>query len=142
MIAFDRFLDRLLQMYPDRWVVKGGFALQLRIGDQARTTKDIDLLLRGEGVDIHEPHQSAGFMDIGDWFSFEVPPSSGEAFGVPDVSRYNIRAILDGRLFESPAWTRTSPSRISRDLCRQWVSLMAMSCIVFISMINKGWGPR
>jgi len=40
-------------------------------------------------------------MDLGDWFSFEVPPSSGEAFGVPGVSRYNIRALLDGRLFEA-----------------------------------------
>lgn len=101
MIAFDRYLDRLLQMYPDRWVVKGGFALQLRIGDQARTTKDIDLLLREEGIDIHDSLQTAGFMDLGDWFSFEVPPSPGEAFGVPGVSRYNIRAILDGRLFEA-----------------------------------------
>ena len=101
MIAFDRFLDRLLQMYPDLWVVKGGFALQLRMGDQARTTKDIDLLLREEGVDIHKYLQTAGFMDLGDWFSFEVPPSSGEAFGVPGVSRYNIRALLDGRLFEA-----------------------------------------
>ena len=100
-IAFDRFLDRLLQMYPDRWVVKGGFAIQLRIGDQARTTKDIDLLLCEEGIDIHESLQAAGFMDLGDWFSFEVPPSSGEAFGVPGVSRFNIRALLDGRLFEA-----------------------------------------
>lgn len=101
MVAFDRFLDRLLQMYPDSWVVKGGFALQLRIGNQARTTKDIDLLLREEKTDIHGSLQSAGFMDIGDWFSFEVPPTPGEAFGVPGVSRFNIRAILDGRLFES-----------------------------------------
>ena len=53
MVALDRFLDRLLQMYPDRWVVKGGFAIQLRIGNQARTTKDIDLLLREENMDIH-----------------------------------------------------------------------------------------
>lgn len=101
MIAFDRFLSRLLELKPDRWVIKGGFALQLRIGDRARTTKDIDLLFREEGVDIHESLQVAGFMDLSDWFSFEVPPSSGEAFGVPGVSRYNIRAILDGRLFEA-----------------------------------------
>ncbi|TFG90656.1 MAG: nucleotidyl transferase AbiEii/AbiGii toxin family protein [Candidatus Atribacteria bacterium] len=101
MVAFDRFLDRLLQMYPDLWVVKGGFALQLRIGNQARTTKDIDLLLREEKIDVQGSLQNAGFMDIGDWFSFEVPPSPGEAFGVPGVSRFYIRAILDGRLFES-----------------------------------------
>lgn len=27
IVALDRFLDRLLQMYPDCWVDKGGFAL-------------------------------------------------------------------------------------------------------------------
>lgn len=101
MVAFDRFLDRLLQMCPDRWVVKGGFALQLRIGNKARTTKDIDLLLREETMDVHEALQNAGFMDLGDWFSFEVPPSPGIVIGVTGVSRYNIRAILDGRLFEA-----------------------------------------
>lgn len=30
-----------------------------------------------------------------------VPPFPGEAFGLPGVSRFNIRAILDGRLFEA-----------------------------------------
>lgn len=45
MIAFDRFLARLLREKPEEWVVKGGLALQLRLGERARTTKDIDLLL-------------------------------------------------------------------------------------------------
>jgi predicted nucleotidyltransferase component of viral defense system len=43
MVAFDRFLARLAKKQPDAWIVKGGFALQLRLGDRARTTKDIDL---------------------------------------------------------------------------------------------------
>ena len=41
MIAFDRFLARLAKSDPEAWVVKGGFALQLRLGARARTTKDI-----------------------------------------------------------------------------------------------------
>ena len=44
MVAFDRFLARLLHDQPDAWVVKGGLALQLRLGARARTTKDIDVL--------------------------------------------------------------------------------------------------
>ena len=43
MVAFDRFLARLAKKEPEAWIVKGGFALQLRLGDRARTTKDIDV---------------------------------------------------------------------------------------------------
>jgi len=43
MVAFDRFLARLGKGEPEAWIAKGGFALQLRLGDRARTTKDIDL---------------------------------------------------------------------------------------------------
>lgn len=40
MVIFDRFLARLPQDQPDAWVVKGGLALQLRLPNRARTTKD------------------------------------------------------------------------------------------------------
>ena len=39
MIAFERFMARL----NDNWILKGGYALQLRT-PKARTTQDIDLL--------------------------------------------------------------------------------------------------
>ena len=39
MIAFERFMARL----DDRWILKGGYALQLRT-EKARTTQDVDLL--------------------------------------------------------------------------------------------------
>ena len=44
-VAFDRLLARLFQMGPPLalpWVLKGGYAMELRI-KSARTTKDIDL---------------------------------------------------------------------------------------------------
>ena len=44
LVVFERFLIRLIHIQPDKWVLKGGYALQLRLGDRARTTKDIDLL--------------------------------------------------------------------------------------------------
>jgi hypothetical protein len=44
MVAFDRFLARLMLSQPDAWVLKGGLALQLRLGERARTTKDVDVL--------------------------------------------------------------------------------------------------
>jgi hypothetical protein len=57
MDAFDRFLARLTKKEPDAWIVKGGFALQLRLGERARTTKDIDVsalnLWTGEQTTTH-----------------------------------------------------------------------------------------
>ncbi len=46
-VAFEALLRRLLRDHPDEWLVKGGFALQLRLGLQTRTTKDIDLRAAG-----------------------------------------------------------------------------------------------
>ena len=46
-VAFDRFLARLFSKGPTAaypWVLKGGYAMELRIRT-ARTTKDIDLTL-------------------------------------------------------------------------------------------------
>jgi hypothetical protein len=47
-VAFDRLLARLFQAALPRalpWVLKGGYAMELRI-KAARTTKDIDLTMR------------------------------------------------------------------------------------------------
>jgi hypothetical protein len=43
MVAFDRFLARLVEVAPGRWVLKGALALDLRLAGATRTTKDIDL---------------------------------------------------------------------------------------------------
>ena len=42
-VAFDRLLARVFAVAPDRWVLKGGLALDYRLGARARTTMDIDL---------------------------------------------------------------------------------------------------
>lgn len=55
--AFERLLVRLELGAPRRWVVKGGMALEIRLGDRARSTRDLDLALRdakGDGAAIRE----------------------------------------------------------------------------------------
>jgi hypothetical protein len=42
-VAFERFLARLAASESGGWVLKGAFALELRLGIRTRTTKDIDL---------------------------------------------------------------------------------------------------
>jgi hypothetical protein len=42
-VAFERLLARLVLAAPGQWLLKGGFALDLRLADRARTTKDVDI---------------------------------------------------------------------------------------------------
>ena len=105
MVVFDRFLVRLIQDQPDAWVLKGGLALQLRLGDQARTTKDIDVLLTTPYDKPHDIHQSlvrAALLDRGDWFRFEVERPAAEMPEEPIGGvRFQVRALLDKRRFET-----------------------------------------
>lgn len=97
MVAFERFLVRLVTAQPDSWVLKGGLALQFRLGERARTTQDVDLLLREvfSVVEIHQKLVNAALLDLGDWFFFEVAfPSQ------PASLRFGVQSHLDGRLFE------------------------------------------
>lgn len=55
--AFERLLVRLELGAPRRWIVKGGMALEIRIGDRARSTRDLDLALRdaeGDGSVVRD----------------------------------------------------------------------------------------
>lgn len=79
MVAFERFLARLVTAQPDSWVLKGGLALQFRLGERARTTQDVDLLL-GEVISVVEIHQklvNAALLDLRNWFFARLlfPPS-------------------------------------------------------------------
>ncbi len=43
-VVFDRLLARLMVAAPGRWVLKGALALDFRLGERTRTTKDMDLV--------------------------------------------------------------------------------------------------
>ena len=75
-VMFERLVLRLERAEPGVWVLKGGMALEVRLGDQARLTKDVDLGLRGITADagaIRERLIDALGEDVdGDGFVFEV----------------------------------------------------------------------
>src|SRR5687767_12482825 len=65
LIAFERLLARLRVVAPIAWILKGGFALDLRLGRRARTTQDIDLAWLTD-VDTAEETLLAGALhDLG-----------------------------------------------------------------------------
>ena len=111
-VAFDRFLARLFPQeskgtYP--WVLKGGYAMELRIRS-ARTTKDIDLTLH-DGTrlskDAEERRrqvramlQDSAAIQLNDYFEFLVGEAREDLDGAPEGgSRYPVDARMDGRGF-------------------------------------------
>jgi hypothetical protein len=50
-VVFDRLLVRLAIVAPSRWVLKGALALDFRLGERTRTTKDMDLVRRDNVAD-------------------------------------------------------------------------------------------
>ncbi len=50
-VLFERFLARVYEAVGDAVILKGGFAMELRLS-RARTTKDIDMRVEGELDDL------------------------------------------------------------------------------------------
>jgi len=98
MVAFDRFLARLVTDQPGHWILKGGLALQIRLGARARTTNDIDLLSTAPetSFNLHQALVSIALINPGDWFQFQVADSSRE-----QRLRFHVQSLLDGRTFET-----------------------------------------
>lgn len=97
MAAFERFLARLVADQPEAWVLKGGLALQVRLGLRARATQDVDLLLTANITreTIHATLVRACRAIREDWFAYEVAQPTSQPL------RFPVRALLDGRPFET-----------------------------------------
>ena len=101
MVAFDRLLARLQVADPSAWLLKGGYALQLRFGDRSRTTRDLDLLQTEPGADSWNRLREAAGIDAQDWFEFEIAmPVEIPGGGQPGGQRFTVQSRLDGRRFE------------------------------------------
>ena len=75
-VMYERIVVRLDLAEPGTWVVKGGLALDVRLGRRARASKDLDLGLREDAVEgdrLHDRIIEALETDPdGDWFTFAV----------------------------------------------------------------------
>ena len=102
-VAFDRFLARLFYSARRDWVLKGGYAMELRF-HKARTTKDLDFTVRNRPAGAEDSVlallQAVGSAEIGDWFSFRVGEATIDLDGAPyGGSRYPVEAMMAGRTF-------------------------------------------
>jgi len=104
-VLFERIVARLQSAEPGRWVLKGGMALEVRLRDAARLTKDIDLGLRDDvagAAALHERLVEALARDL-DGDGFELVPSlpimlCADGGGHP-TWRAKVAGSLAGRQF-------------------------------------------
>lgn len=104
----ERLLARLFHEPTPPWILKGGFAMELRYRPRARTTRDIDLTVSDanespldDRIDaIREKIQEAAAIELGDHLDFRVGSARGELPGAPaGGARFPIDALIAGRTF-------------------------------------------
>ncbi|MFY9265392.1 MAG: nucleotidyl transferase AbiEii/AbiGii toxin family protein [Solirubrobacterales bacterium] len=99
-VAFERFLVRLLAVAPERWILKGAFALDVRLGLTARATKDVDLAWADADQSVSDDLLAATRHDGRDHFVFRIERRrTGDLLG-GRVMRYTVTTELDARVFE------------------------------------------
>lgn len=106
LLVFDRFLARVIAMFGDAAILKGGLVLELRL-NRARTTKDVDLRMVGAPADILEKLQHAGRLALNDFMTFEVGPNKHQSEIENDGMRYDgfrfrAECKLAGKIYGSP----------------------------------------
>jgi predicted nucleotidyltransferase component of viral defense system len=94
VLVFDRLLARLVDEFGSAAVVKGGFALELRL-ERARSTVDIDLRIAGSPHELLGKLQAAGRRDLGDFMTYEVAPDDDH----PEIRTEGMR--YDGFRFRA-----------------------------------------
>ncbi|MCX6924853.1 MAG: nucleotidyl transferase AbiEii/AbiGii toxin family protein [Verrucomicrobia bacterium] len=108
-VAFDRLLCRLFANPNAPWLLKGGYAMELRI-KSARTTRDIDLALRampGSGGQWDDAAvrlllQDLANADLGDGFEFLIGEPTMDLDAAPyGGSRFPVEASMGDRSFAS-----------------------------------------
>lgn len=104
-VAFDRLLARLSSVPNSPWVLKGGYAMELRF-QKARTTKDLDFTLRLKtkgapgGNEVLDLVQAVAASDLGDFFVYRIGEATADLDGAPYGGvRYPVEAVLADRTF-------------------------------------------
>jgi hypothetical protein len=88
-VVFEQLLARLFTVAPDRWIVKGGVAL------------DLDLARQDTDEAATEDLLAATELDIGDYFTFTIARDATPPTDEDIAVRYHVRAELGGKTFEA-----------------------------------------
>ncbi len=106
LLLFDRFLARVYEACGDAVILKGGYALELRL-EQARTTKDIDMRGTGDIEELIDRIAQGAGEEGSDFLTFVIGTDEDlkEMVGdqiVYEGRRIRIQARLAGKDFGGP----------------------------------------
>jgi hypothetical protein len=102
LLVFDRFLARVVAIFGEAVLLKGGLVLELRL-ERARTTRDIDLRVIGSQDTVLAKLQETGRRDLGDFMTFEVTPDTERPTIQNDGMQYEgLRFRAECRLAGKP----------------------------------------
>ena len=104
---YERIVVRLDLAEPDTWVVKGGLALDVRLGGRARASMDLDLGLREDAIEGDrlrdrliealetDPDDDCFTFIVGTTQQLQADPKGRATW------RYSVQSTLAGRQFDS-----------------------------------------
>jgi len=99
--ALERLIVRLMKVSPNRWALKGGMAIESRLGERARASLDLDADHVKGAEAARADLQRAAIEDVGDHFTFAITGSEElREAGVGLAIRYKLESALAGRQFE------------------------------------------
>ena len=84
-VSFDRLLARLFAEKNAPWLLKGGYAMELRLRT-ARATKDIDISLPAQVIDVFDVVklvQQSARIELADFFTFVIGESQLDLNAAP-----------------------------------------------------------
>ena len=108
-LAFERFLARIFKHPSPTWVLKGGYAMELRV-QGSRATRDIDLAVPESNIPMSEHREISASVyeqvttllddDLGDFFTFKVAEEYDDIVSPPfgGICLF-VDALLGNRLF-------------------------------------------
>lgn len=107
-LVIERLLARLFAQTNPPWVLKGGYAMELRYRPRARTTRDIDLTCAADGSAdlqarlriVRDQLQAEAETDLGDYLTFRIEEAQTELTGAPlGGARFPCEALLAGKTY-------------------------------------------
>lgn len=135
LVAFERLSARIFSREDPMWALKGGSALELRLG-KSRTTQDIDLVIQNKKILSLDPSEQAAAIraelqkktgeDLGDFFAFKL--GAAIALIAPTVGgvRVPVQAEIGGEFFESfrldVAVAETDPAPLEKITRESWLN--------------------
>lgn len=103
----ERLLARLFAKSESPWLLKGGYAMELRFRPRARATKDIDLSFAASGstrsrpariAEVRDVLQISAARDLGDFLVYHVGDTGRPIEAAPlGGARFPIVVMLAGR---------------------------------------------